>query len=118
MRRDSAVKKAGIIAKKLSTVVDFAVFIAIQHQKAVFCINKAGKLPETVAVMVKMNPRIQADGDNAIAAQIQHQRIATGRARRIRRRGWIWLFNFLKMNSQRIVGKTFDGQGTARIAYL
>ena len=73
MRSGLAVFKRGVVAKDFAAIADFAIAVAVMHQKAVVAVHPAGGSADAVTLMVKHRAcmSVGSKGFDAVAVQVK-----------------------------------------------
>jgi hypothetical protein len=71
----SPVGKKHRVPQELTAIIQTTIAVYIEHQYPVTLGNPACELFEIVAIVVKMNSRMQPEGSDTIIFQIEYQRI-------------------------------------------
>ena len=76
-----AVGGAVLVAEQFAAIVDATIAVAVQRQQGVVATGRADAVRTTVGVQVEAHGIVQAAGAEAIAGEVEHQRIGLLRLR-------------------------------------
>ena len=81
--RHSAAAQYSMVAEQLTAIVDAAVPVAIECQEPVVPADPPGQLGEPIGVVVEVGDCLLAERLDAVAVQVEHERVAARRGHRL-----------------------------------